>query len=683
VFPRTANVSATLLNRDSKNNLYITHAAPGADFFRYSTNFDSSYSSWIPYGSGGNVTVNATVWSGTKSQEWEGDHVSVQYWSSILGSASFVQQGDVDLPANYPATRRWPHAFVMGPFNLFGFDQGINNRMVMDSTGSWVYTFLADWPTVLQANIWGMNPDGKPDQSYVYGDVDGDYVLDRLPPSSLASNTLNLTLGPPAPYLSWRVSINDGSRRYVLIPVGSRHFQMLMFALLWVIPPVTAMLAVFIFKRSFYQVKFNREGAKVASFIPLKNFFSRKNRDEFGKGNYSAVGAITPMASAFDLFGAIKKDTRRCVLIATLEYDIADWNIKIKIGGLGVMAQLMAKNLGHQDLVWVVPCVGDVEYPKDEPAEPIEVTILKQKYTIDVMYHQMNNIKYILLDAPVFRRQTTKEPYPARMDDLESAIFYSAWNQCIAAVITRFPVDLYHINDYHGALAPIYLLPDIIPCALSLHNAEFQGLWPLRTPQEKEEVCSVYNIDEQTCSRYVQFGNVFNLLHAGVSYLRIHQKGFGAVGVSDKYGKRSWARYPIFWGLSKIGKLPNPDPSDTAAYDGTKKDDVITVDQNFEAGRADLKRQAQEWAGLHTDPEAELLVFVGRWSMQKGVDLIADLAPTLLEEFNVQLLCVGPVIDLYGRFAAEKLNHLMNMYPGRVFSRPEFTALPPYIFRCQ
>ena len=28
------------------------------------------------------------------------------------------------------------------------------------------------------------------------------------------------------------------------------------------------------------------------------------------------------------------------------------------------MAQLMAKNLEHQDLVWVVPCVGDVDYPK-------------------------------------------------------------------------------------------------------------------------------------------------------------------------------------------------------------------------------------------------------------------------------------------------------------------------------
>lgn len=57
---------------------------------------------------------------------------------------------------------------------------------------------------------------------------------------------------------------------------------------------------------------------------------------------------------------------------------------------------------------------------------------------------------------------------------------------------------------------------------------------------------------------------VFNLLHAGASYLRIHQQGFGAVGVSKKYGDRSFARYPIFWGLKKVGQLPNPDPTVSA-----------------------------------------------------------------------------------------------------------------------
>jgi alpha-1,3-glucan synthase len=30
---------------------------------------------------------------------------------------------------------------------------------------------------------------------------------------------------------------------------------------------------------------------------------------------------------------------QRTILIATVEYGIEDWNIKIKIGGLGVMAE--------------------------------------------------------------------------------------------------------------------------------------------------------------------------------------------------------------------------------------------------------------------------------------------------------------------------------------------------------
>lgn len=60
--------------------------------------------------------------------------------------------------------------------------------------------------------------------------------------------------------------------------------------------------------------------------------------------------------------------------------------------------------------------------------------------------------------------------------------------------------------------------------------------------------------------------SVFNLLHAGASYLRIHQEGFGAVGVSRKYGDRSFARYPIFWGLKKVGQLPNPDPTVSLDY---------------------------------------------------------------------------------------------------------------------
>ena len=67
--------------------------------------------------------------------------------------------------------------------------------------------------------------------------------------------------------------------------------------------------------------------------------------------------------------------------------------------------------------------------------------------------------------------------------------------------------------------------------------------------------------------------------------------------------------------------------------------------------------------------------------MQKGVDLIADVFFSVLTENpKVQLIAIGPVIDLYGRFAALKLDKLMIAFPGRVCSKPVFTQLPPCIF---
>jgi glycogen synthase len=55
----------------------------------------------------------------------------------------------------------------------------------------------------------------------------------------------------------------------------------------------------------------------------------------------------------------------------------------------------------------------------------------------------------------------------------------------------------------------------------------------------------------------------------------------------------------------------------------------VRVDSKAEAARPELKRQAQVWANLKQNPDADLLVFVGRWSKQKGVDLIADVMPSM------------------------------------------------------
>jgi alpha-1,3-glucan synthase len=536
----SSNYSQSLLSRNTHGEHMLSHKAAGADMWRYSLNWGSSWSNWQNM-TDINVTISEQSWSGTKAQEWKGSHVMVQYWSRLLGSSSFLQHGDVD----FEHERRFPHLFGNGPFNQFGFDAGLRNTFSFNTGGTWSWHFMNEWPATLQLNVWGMNPDGQPDQSFVYGDIDGDGVLDRLNPSSLLANGLNITKRPKSPYLAYRVDINDGNLTYELVPVGSQWVQLALFIILWISPIVAGLVAVAIFQGSFYKVKYVARGVGGggigAILVALKGRImgekSHYERTPSDAGGNEIVQVITR---------TVTEATRRKILIATIEYNIDDWNIKVKIGGLGVMAQLMGKALSHLDLIWVVPTTAGIEYPdnEDERAEPMTVKILDKLYTVTAHYHVVDNITFVVLDAPIFRTTSKANPYPPRMDDIDSAVYYSTWNQCIAQAIERFNVDLYHINDYHGAAAPLYLLPKTLPCCLSLHNAEFQGLWPMRTADERDEVAGVFNLPPKVVKKYVQYGSVFNLLHAGASYLRIHQSGFGAVGVSKKYGDRSHARYP-------------------------------------------------------------------------------------------------------------------------------------------
>jgi alpha-1,3-glucan synthase len=547
-------------------------------------------------------------------------------------SASTVVHSDCDYSG---PQRRVPQFLVRGPFNNWGFDQGIPSLMTQNSDGQWSLEIMSTWPAYVQLNVWSFD-------DYYYGDTDADGVLDRLPPNTDAPNYLNMS-APPHPHLAWTLLVDDATMTWSLQPQGQASIGAIMYALLLSIPLITGTVAVVVFVWSFYGIKHNQYGTKASKdhskYFPII-------------GNKSATDLKEPLSEKIfghkhnaEIIGWPEdKNKRRKVLISTLEYEIIDWKIKVKIGGLGVMSSLMGKAMTDVDLIWVVPKVKDVEYPPGEPSEPIEVIIFGEPYLIEVETHVLDNITYVILDSPVFRAQTKADPYPARMDDLSSAIFYSTWNQAIAATIRRHPtVDIYHVNDYHGALAPIYLLPKVLPVCLSLHNAEFQGLWPLRTKEEMKEVCSAFNISKENCTKYVQFGNTFNLLHAAASFISVHQKSVGVAGVSDKYGKRSWARYPALWTLKHVDSLPNPDPSDIEALDQhavAAKD--VKIDEAAEALRPEHKRQAQEWAGIQQDPNADLFVFVGRWSKQKGVDLIADVLPSLylsfLQSVSSQLL---------------------------------------------
>lgn len=209
VFPQTTNYSTSAYTKTG-SNLAVTHSAAGADYWRYSTNWASTWSTWMKY-TGGKTTIQELPWKGTKRQEWSGDHIIVQYWSKLAGSSDHIVQADADWGNKPP--RRFPHIFLQGDFNNWGYDGGVPNTFQQEATtGISRLHVSTEWGgnTSLQMNVWGMNPDGKPDQGFIYGDVDNDTILDRQLPASLASTVINITGEPPSPYLAYRVELNEG-----------------------------------------------------------------------------------------------------------------------------------------------------------------------------------------------------------------------------------------------------------------------------------------------------------------------------------------------------------------------------------------------------------------------------------------------------------------------------------------
>ncbi|KAI9613753.1 hypothetical protein KEM48_003646 [Puccinia striiformis f. sp. tritici PST-130] len=578
---QTVAYSKSLLHKGSDGLFQLLSNAAGADLMRYSGDFGKTWFKWQPYAK----VVGLPAGTFSDSQFWEGNHIRVQYWSK-LGSAA--QAVDSDYGYSGTDVRTVPQLLLRGPFNQWGYDLGTNNDFT-SRKGNWTFDIMTNWPNFFQVTPFDVHDE------YYWGDVDGDGALDLLPPNTQAPNYLNLSK-PLSPYLGWRIMVNQTDLTWSALPIGDETSG-----------------------SSFSSLRFQREkGFSLNPFLDLMKEKSQEFRSARAeKSEMGMIGAGIGAAMGLKARGGARwpddMTARRKVLIATLEYEITDWKLKVKIGGLGVMSSLMGKAMHDVDLLWVIPKVQDLEYPQAEPAPPIEVTIFGEKYLIELQIHKLDNIT-------------------------------------IAEICRRTPdLDIYHINDYHGALAPLYLLPRVLP---HVYRSQRRVSRTVAASDERraDEVCRAFNLSKDVCTKYVQFGNVFNLLHAAASFISHHQKSVGVAGVSDKYGKRSWARYPALWTLKTIDSLPNPDPTDIEALDEAPRNmkDVL-VDEVAEA--------------------------------QQGVDLIADVFTTILEKrSDVQLVAVGPVVDLYGRFAAAKLARLMEIYPGRVFSKPEFTALPPFIF---
>ncbi|MCJ1466639.1 Cell wall alpha-1,3-glucan synthase ags1 [Pseudocyphellaria aurata] len=491
---------------------------------------------------------------------------------------------------------------LVGAFDEFHLDSGALSAMKKDDQGLWYYDLMTELSPFFQVRIQRANESNESGLSQELGALHNRTVPGQLLPLPLLEITINID-GYPSPNLAYRITVNDTDQQYYLSPVGSWQNQVAIFFLLGAVPVLTGFASIRVYLYAFYAVRVNKSGKTrkeiVLPTIQSKMRFNHCSSEISLEVSRQYIKSLTSLGRSSAKRSKSISSPRRTILIATIEYEIDDWNIRIDSGDLGVMAQLMSNVLEDEDPVWVIPCAHGNAYPEDQRANPMTVVIFGSPQIVQVQHHQLRNIDFVLLDAPVFWAQTKAAPYPRRMNDIDNAIYYSSRNFCIAEVIRRPPAGLYHINDFHGAVAPLHLPPRFIPSCLSRHNGELQGSWRVRTPREIVELCRIYNLELEFVRKHVQFGEVFNVLQAGASCICVWQNGFGIVGVSKKHSTRSFIRHPVFCGLGKIGSLPYANPTDLEGFISDCQfytERVATVDQDFEDRSPALKSQVQEWA---------------------------------------------------------------------------------------
>eukprot|EP00442_Polarella_glacialis_P024641 CAMPEP_0115122638 /NCGR_PEP_ID=MMETSP0227-20121206/46955_1 /TAXON_ID=89957 /ORGANISM="Polarella glacialis, Strain CCMP 1383" /LENGTH=3177 /DNA_ID=CAMNT_0002524635 /DNA_START=126 /DNA_END=9659 /DNA_ORIENTATION=+ len=371
------------------------------------------------------------------------------------------------------------------------------------------------------------------------------------------------------------------------------------------------------------------------------------------------------------------------VLCAAIEHTVPERGVKVSAGGLGKVLDQMLREHPKGILSLVHPMFGGVEYgPMDEFRRLTLVVDGKdQEVVVYTMQSELEGITRVwyFLSHELFTERNKLQPYPPSMTKVRTLRYFSIWNQAVAILLADLQPDIYHCMDYHASLAPLYIPgAQQVPIILVLHNADYMGVletdfisdrfWKTVAPLRRLSL--IFNLKQSTIRHYCMFEGRFNMLKAPVMYIKEHQAGYGICGVAANYAVELKRERTLFGGIPHLISLDNAcDPNLDAGNLGVDKLKL----QRFEAKAALQKR-----CDLDLDPGAKILIFIGRWVKQKGVDHIAMLTPAILRSHpEVQMVLAGPADDACGLYAQELLAPMINdpEFKGRLFVCTTFFML--------
>ncbi|CAN5211265.1 glycogen synthase GlgA [soil metagenome] len=350
-----------------------------------------------------------------------------------------------------------------------------------------------------------------------------------------------------------------------------------------------------------------------------------------------------------------------------------------KTGGLADVTAALASYLrdaGHDVRVFL-PLYSDIdravlELHAVESARDVPLTLGERAFRFS-LYESVDRQSpaYFVQCPPLYDRAglyTAAEDEHLRFLLLARAIIESCQRM-------SWGPDVFHCNDWHTALIPLYLqtlyawdrLFSGSRTVLTLHNIGYQGVFPATILPETGLAASAHLLHQDDLAA----GRI-NFLKTGVLYAdtlttvsptharEIQSDAYG-MGLAGLLRARDSSLFGILNGIDYAEWNPGTDPHLRYHYSSA----------NF-AGKEKNKQVLLESLGLDYARGTPVIGIVARLMVQKGIDLLMEALPSLLAERNLRFVALGSGDLRYERFLME----LQRQYPRLVcFHRGFHTPL--------
>lgn len=318
----------------------------------------------------------------------------------------------------------------------------------------------------------------------------------------------------------------------------------------------------------------------------------------------------------------------------------------MKTGGLGDVAGTLPPALKEAgcDIRVILPKFSTI--PEEYKAQmrhvahfQVPVGWRSQYCGIETLEHK--GVTFYFVDNEYyFRRDKAYGFY----DDGERMAFFSRAVLESLRCLTDFRCNILHCNDWHTAMAPVFLrefyqndpLYTPIRTVFTVHNLKFQGqmsravLWDVLGMADVPNAAWQLSVDDHS----------INLMKGALCY------SDALTTVSPSYaGEIQHAYYGE--GLDGIFRLRAPilrgilNGIDPDLFD---PETDACLPQNYSAGnrsgKAACKAAIQEELGLAVDPKVPLIAMISRLTEQKGLDLVQRMLGEMLQE-PIQMVALG------------------------------------------